>query len=189
MLKGNKSDLRSYFLEQRNLLSPEAHKSLNQDILHQFIAAFPEPKGTFSVYLPMPSKKEIDTLPFIDYLLQKNCRVACPIADWNTKTIHHNAYSKHAEIVHRKGIPEIINGEDVLAEDIDTVIVPGLCIDSKGFRLGYGGGFYDRFLVTRSFQTIFLSAFSEISSILDVESFDVPIQTAIFPDKVHYYTV
>ena len=71
--------------------------------------------------------------------------------------------------------------ESVSAEILNLVIVPALLIDKRGFRLGYGGGYYDRFLkmYAKNFKTI--TALPNVLHVenLPIEAFDIPVDVVI----------
>lgn len=64
----------------------------------------------------------------------------------------------------------------VSKEQIDLLIVPGLLFDRRGYRIGFGGGYYDRFLKDYPNQTISLASERQIINHLPVEPFDLPVQ-------------
>jgi 5-formyltetrahydrofolate cyclo-ligase len=86
-------------------------------------------------------------------------------------------------------IAEPVNGIDISAEDIDAVFVPLLCFDSKGYRVGYGKGFYDRFLSNCREDVIRIgfSYFEAVDSIEDINEFDVPLNICITPNKLYEF--
>ncbi|PKR78997.1 5-formyltetrahydrofolate cyclo-ligase [Halalkalibacillus sediminis] len=68
--------------------------------------------------------------------------------------------------------------------DIDLIIVPGLLFDKEGFRIGYGGGYYDRYLEDYNGQTISIAMDEQIVPHLPYDSFDQPVQTIITDKKI-----
>jgi 5-formyltetrahydrofolate cyclo-ligase len=84
------------------------------------------------------------------------------------------------------GIPEPVQGELIPDEQIDLVFVPLLAFDKKGNRVGYGKGFYDRFLAQcrPNTQKMGLSFFCPIDEISDVDPWDVKLDSCICPDKI-----
>ena len=67
----------------------------------------------------------------------------------------------------------------ISASNLDLVIVPALMADRRGYRLGYGGGFYDRFLSENKISTIVPIAKSLLVNELPIEDFDVPLDCII----------
>jgi 5-formyltetrahydrofolate cyclo-ligase len=84
------------------------------------------------------------------------------------------------------GIMEPVNGIVIPYNDIDMVICPLLTFDKKGYRVGYGKGFYDRFLVQCRADVVKfgLSYFEPIDIIEDIDSHDVKLNYAISPSKL-----
>jgi 5-formyltetrahydrofolate cyclo-ligase len=83
------------------------------------------------------------------------------------------------------GIKEPVDGKEINAELIDLVIVPLLVFDKFGHRVGYGKGFYDRFLskCRRDTIKIGLSLFPQVDEIDDVNRYDVKLDYGIVPGK------
>lgn len=74
--------------------------------------------------------------------------------------------------------------DGVSKESIDLVIVPGLAYSLNGFRIGFGGGYYDRFLLDYSGKTASLVLEEQKIEDWDVEPFDIPVQLLITQDQV-----
>jgi 5-formyltetrahydrofolate cyclo-ligase len=70
-------------------------------------------------------------------------------------------------------------------EAIDTAIVPLLCFDERGYRVGYGKGYYDRFLAKcrPNCLKIGLSFFEPVENIDDINEYDIPLDLCIAPDR------
>ena len=74
------------------------------------------------------------------------------------------------------GIPEICNSEAEIAEHIDLMICPGIAFDSKKNRVGYGGGYYDRYLISASYKHLGMLGFGmQKTESISVDSFDIPM--------------
>ena len=74
-------------------------------------------------------------------------------------------------------------------KDIDVVLLPLLAFDEKGNRVGYGGGFYDRFIaqLPEKTQLIGLSLFEPVEEIKDLNTFDKRMQVCITPEEIYYF--
>ena len=100
--------------------------------------------------------------------------------------IHSFEFEKNAEIVFGQfDIPE--PKQRIKVEKIpDLVIVPLLGIDEKGYRVGYGGGFYDKYLSTlpSNVLKVGLSFWDCIDRIDDIDEFDIPLDLVITPSKI-----
>ena len=79
------------------------------------------------------------------------------------------------------GIEEPIDPIWVNEEEIDLVIVPGLAYSKKGERLGFGGGYYDRFLSQGEYDRVSLAYMEQVyeTALWDVEKFDIPVEWLI----------
>jgi 5-formyltetrahydrofolate cyclo-ligase len=85
------------------------------------------------------------------------------------------------------GIPEPVGGSVVKSTDFDIVLLPLLAFDLKGNRVGYGKGFYDRYLLNcrPDCLKIGISLSDPVDLIEDVESHDIPLDIAICPAKMY----
>ncbi|HTG57240.1 MAG TPA: 5-formyltetrahydrofolate cyclo-ligase, partial [Niabella sp.] len=85
--------------------------------------------------------------------------------------------------------PEAEGASIILPEAIDLVILPLLCFDKLGYRVGYGKGFYDKFLEQVSDEVIKvgLSYYEPIDKIQDLNEFDVPLDYCITPERMYEF--
>ena len=172
-----KSLLRKKMLSQRMLLSPlevtEKSKLLTENFYSEKVAQDIKTCMAF-----MPFRNEVDTTYIINKLLDKNVQVALPRVDKATNTIRAfsvtNLKSDLEDGVWGIKEPRSIMPE-ILPADIDLILVPGVAFDKKGFRLGYGGGFYDRFLQETKALTIGVCYDFQIINSVPVERWDVPL--------------
>ncbi len=189
----NKQYLRAQFLARRNALSPAETEALNRGLLIQAqTIRWPE-QGIVHTFLPILSKKEPDTFRIIDWLLQAypTIRIAVPrVADAQRGILVHHLYGGQDTLEKNKwGIPEPTGGMRVHPSDIDTILVPLLAEDLVGHRVGYGAGFYDRFLAScpPDALKIGLSLFEPVARIADVQPTDVPLDGCITPSQVYWF--
>ncbi len=143
-IKRRKRMLRREVRARRDALLPEERERLGQAVARNLLAL--PPVADASTVMAFSSfGSEVDTGPIIEQLARDGRRVVLPRVE--DRTI--------VPVTYRSGDPvkpssfgalEPAGGERVLPEDIDVVVVPGLAFDRSGHRVGYGGGFYDRFL-------------------------------------------
>jgi 5-formyltetrahydrofolate cyclo-ligase len=88
------------------------------------------------------------------------------------------------------GIHEARGGTIIPSNSIDLIIVPLLTFDKQGHRVGYGKGYYDRFLKTCRTDSlkIGLSFFPPEEKITDIDSNDFPVDQVITPERVYAFT-
>jgi len=140
-----KETLRDTARQRRSLLSPEMIREKSRVIGHRLLEMIGE-DGPVLVYVSKP--QEVSTREVIDTLAGIKTKVVVPIIQKDTRTLRLSYLTDPACLVESTfHVPEPI-GNEVPAEprDIRTVIVPLLAFDRGGHRLGYGAGYYDRFL-------------------------------------------
>ena len=185
-----KNELRKIYLQERLSLSKEDFMQKNLQIQHQLLPVLMDLKPKLvHVFLPQRNKNEIDTFAMIAQLCKDlpSATVVSPYIIPGTKQLQH--YKLNDALIENKwGIPEPdpLRSEQIAAQDLDVVLLPLLAFDKMGYRVGYGGGFYDRFLAEckPDIIKIGLSIFDPISKIEDINAFDIPMDLCITPTQV-----
>ena len=87
------------------------------------------------------------------------------------------------------GIPEPQNGVWVAPNFISVMFVPLLAFDKRGYRVGFGKGYYDRFIArcTPNVVTVGLSYFDAVDEITNIMPFDIPLRYCLTPQKVYAF--
>lgn len=170
-------------------LSPDEYASFNEGLLNQFKSVDLNDINYISLFLPMLERREPNTFSFAEWLeeVHPQIRLAFPKSDFVANTMVHYLEDTDLEIdTNAYGIPEPIKGNTISNRDIDMVIVPLLAFDEKGYRAGYGKGFYDRFMADCKPGTRFigLSFFEPVELIEDINQYDIPLHQCITPEKV-----
>ena len=104
--------------------------------------------------------------------------------------MQHFQYSDEMELVKNSfGIAEPAGGETFSPDEIDLVLVPLLAFDERGYRVGYGKGYYDRFLseCREDVIKIGLSFFEPEEQIDDINQFDIPLNYCVTPQEVYEF--
>lgn len=143
-------------------------------------------------YLPVHSNKEVDTFPVIDFMefCNPGLQVVIPKTDLHTNTMTNYLYNDDTVLKKNKyGIMEPEEGEVIDAKVIDMVLVPLLAFDGKGSRVGYGKGYYDRFLsqCREDVIKIGLSFFDAADHIDDTDEFDIPLTYCVTPYRIYEF--
>lgn len=145
------------------------------------------------VFLPLLAKNEPDTWPIIRQLWAESQppRLAAPVVQPDGIALKHYELTPATPLaVNRWAIPEPVPNPaaEVLPAQLDAVLVPLLACDQRGHRVGYGGGFYDRFLAQCRPDAVFigLSILEEepVAEIGDVLPTDVPLHACLTPGEV-----
>ena len=185
-----KNELRAIYKAKRSALSLKEMDKLNDLILIHF-QKIPLPFiACVHTYLASLRLAEPDTAHIIRYLQFKNpdVLVAVPRVDLSLNTMQHIHMSDNVELIKNSyGIEEPSAGNNIEPEDIDLVMVPLLAFDKAGFRVGYGKGFYDRFLkeCKPGVVKIGLSFFDAEDSISDINELDVPLDYCVTPHQLY----
>lgn len=147
---------------------------------------------TIHLFLPIQDKREVNTWLIVKWLQSEHAhiRLVVPRFMGSFTELSHIELLPGSEILLNKwGIPEPVSGDLIAPSEIDLCLVPLLGIDARGHRLGYGGGFYDRFLAAcrHDITTIGLSLFEPLDEQIETDQFDIPLKACIFPGHINYY--
>lgn len=165
----------------------------NQQIYHFFFSYFDLSfVQVIHLYLPMEKNKEPDTWPILERIRREFPHIKISIPRVNVLTAElENFYFEGLLQIDKNvwGIPEPKQGIPTAPTDIDLVIVPLLVFDERGNRVGYGKGFYDRFLklCKAGCKKIGLSFFDPIEQLSDINEFDVKLDACVTPSNVIYF--
>ena len=184
-----KNELRLNFLQLRQNLPDTTYQTASKAIAERVFHLPVSRKTRFHVFLPIRSKKEIDTAYLQAELGKRGKEIVVPRVVGEGKLKHYLATPETRFATSRWGIPEPIGAEEVSPESLDVVFVPLLAFDAGGHRVGYGGGYYDRFLQHCREDTlrIGLSFFGPVPAIEDVHEGDLPLHYAVTPETVYTF--
>ena len=187
----NKAELRKHYLEKRTALSPRDLELVSEKITLQLFSNFQFENKKVSIFLPIERTKEINTYRIWEKALSFGAQIAIPKVNKTSNEIKQILFESVDQLeISKWGIPEPKKGRVVAAEHFDIILIPLLAIDSKGNRVGYGKGFYDRFLTKCSPRCKFigLSHFDELEeSINDVSEFDIKLDACVTPNNVYRF--
>ena len=187
-----KKEARKKFRAERMALTAAQRTKLDDLLLIQF-QQFPMPAlyNLLSFY-PIEEKGEINTFLFTDFLQFRNpgLQVCYPKTNVFQNTMQAIVTTENTNFdANEYGIPEPVSGPLVEAYDLDAVFVPMLAFDKRGYRVGYGKGFYDRFLkdCDAGCLKIGLCYFDALDVIEDASDFDVPLNYCITPQTIYVF--
>lgn len=133
-----------------------------------------------TIYGYLPYNQEVRTVPILEQALRDGKKVAVPKVYGDTMRF---LYVTDLEAVSKGycGIPEPIDDEPVAQDKTALVLMPGLAFDSQGHRMGYGGGFYDKFLAEEpDHPTVALCYDFQMLPQLETESHDIPVDRVLW---------
>ena len=184
-----KSELRKQALAQRKGLTEQQAAVLSEALLATFKKLDFSDINSVHIFLPILRHNEPNTFLFIDWLHANHpkIKIVVPKADFETHTMNHYVFNSLVDLKNNDyGIPEPQNAL-AFAGVPDLVLVPLLAFDQKGYRVGYGKGFYDRFFQNINTQKIGLSFFEPVAQINDVHLNDIRLDKCITPNKIYSF--
>ena len=187
-----KKGLRKEYLSKRMLLDEaEQQKRIKEIGIH--FKKICLSKAAFAMsYMAMAAKKEISPVLIEKAVVHQypECRLCYPkigLADGRMEAIEHAVGMDMS--INIWGIKEPESNRVVDPQQIDVIIVPLLIFDKRGYRVGYGKGFYDRFIARcrPDVITIGLSFFEPVEKIEDLNEFDIPLGFCITPERLYSF--
>ncbi len=184
-----KKGLRLKYKKLRENLSEYSIEEMSLQIANQALKLPIWSKTYYHVFLPISAKKEVNTEYVMHILQGKDKSIVVSKVDFNSDEMQHFLLQENTVLKTSKyGIPEPISGIEIAPEILDVVFVPLLAYDQKGNRIGYGKGFYDRFLAKCNPNTVFVGlSFFEPEPSTPFEAKDVPLNFCITPKKILYF--
>ncbi|MEO5649590.1 MAG: 5-formyltetrahydrofolate cyclo-ligase [Ginsengibacter sp.] len=181
-----KNELRIIYKEKRRELSIHDIDRFNDLILINFQKIALPFISCVHTYLASLNLGEADTASIVRYLQFKNpeMKIAVPKVDFSKHRMYHYQLDHNIELTPNSyGIDEPAEGNIISPDKIDLVLIPLLAFDKNGFRVGYGQGYYDRFLAEcgDNVVKIGLSFFDPVDEIDDINTFDVALNYCVTP--------
>lgn len=185
-----KTELRKKYKQLRNNLSNNDIENLSIEIANQLLELPIWDKTYYHIFLPIEEQNEIDTSYVLSILQGKDKEIILPKSNFKDTSLNHYLLTDTTRIKKNEyNIPEPVDGIEVPISKIDVVFIPLLVFDKNGNRIGYGRGFYDRFLAKCNPKTIKigLSFFDEDQQIINVSENDIKLSYCITPKKKYCY--
>lgn len=186
----SKKELRLHYKNLRKELSPNDIEEKSLAVANNLIQLPIWDKTYYHVFLPITEQNEVDTEFILHLLSGKDKEIVISKSDFETREMTHFLLTDNTKIKKNEyNIPEPVNGLSVPSQTIEVVFVPLLAFDVLGNRIGYGKGFYDKFLANCNPETIKigLSFFEAVSQIDDVFESDVKLDYCVTPEKVYNF--
>lgn len=185
-----KSEIRKKYKELRLDLSEEKIEDLSMKIANRSLDLPVWDHKFYHIFLSIAENKEVDTEFLLHILQGKDKEVIIPRAEPKTGNLINYLLTDNTVIKKsRWNIPEPQEGIEIATDKIDVVFIPLLAFDIQGHRVGYGKGFYDKFLAKCRPEVlkIGLSFFEPVEQIKEIFSGDVPLDFCITPDKIYEF--
>ena len=174
----DKANLRKKISKNRDLLATESSISFSEAICTKAIQVIQE-KGAKAIHIFIPIKSELNTKAIIDYCFSNGITVVCPkIID--KKTMKNIPISSYSDLEDGPFSTKQPKGQNEFQDNYDIIFVPALAFDINKNRLGYGAGYYDRFLINQpSALSIGLAFDLQIARHIPTDKFDIPVKKII----------
>lgn len=176
--------LRQEYRRRRDALAERAARSA---AICAHVVALPVYQQARVLHCYLPTRSEVDTRPLISDALANGQRVVVPVVQRGLPDLAHSWLLAHSETDLEQGVfgtwqPRLLHS--ALPGEWDVTIVPLLAFDRRGYRLGYGKGYYDRLLLVAPTPTIGVAFATQAVADLPHEPHDVPLDWIVTEDEV-----
>lgn len=189
MIKDEKKRLREEMISIRNNMKPSEVYTLSSKIISTLVD-MPEYKCSRNIMLYLSFKNEVDTFKLISYSQKYGKNVIVPFTIKERKeiipTILKDVDSELTESYYGYLEPKKEYLRPIDKSQIDLIIVPGVVFDKHCYRIGFGGGYYDRFLsdIYTKVTTIGIAYDFQIKDKIPTEEFDIPLDYVITEKRI-----
>ncbi|MEX0722787.1 MAG: 5-formyltetrahydrofolate cyclo-ligase [Gracilimonas sp.] len=183
-----KQDLRDQVLSKREAYSLEEWQRKSDQILRLFLG-LDEYKNAEVVhsYVSINERREVCTDQLIEELFQDDKKAVVPIVNFTDETLSHSVIHSLEDLERNQwGVREPKEPEFIGVSELDIIIVPMAAADRSGNRLGYGKGFYDRFLQKANALKVGFVFDEFLFDEIPVEEFDVKLDVIITEEDLNF---
>ncbi|QDI89822.1 5-formyltetrahydrofolate cyclo-ligase [Salicibibacter halophilus] len=173
----NKKEIRVYVREQFSMLASEEREKRGREI-HGELFGQSFWKQARIVAVTVDTYQEIPTRPIIEKAWREGKTIVVPKVDRERHQLDFYTLTSFLHLENgNHGLQEPMPSkcEQIAKENIDFVIVPGLAFNRAGYRIGFGGGYYDRFLENYQGKTAALAFSFQLFPSLPIETHDLPV--------------
>ncbi|WP_353776973.1 5-formyltetrahydrofolate cyclo-ligase [Winogradskyella sp. 3972H.M.0a.05] len=185
-----KSELRKKYKALRKEFSSEDIEDLSIAISNRLLELPIWSYNYYHIYLPIVEHKEVNTEYILNILNGKDKHIVVSKSNFETLSMSHYLLTDNTILTTNEyNIPEPVDGIPIDSQQLQVVFVPLLAFDNSGNRVGYGKGFYDRFLQQCKPETlkIGLSFFEADTEIEGVEKSDIRLDYCITPLRLYTF--
>lgn len=188
MITADKTFLRSHYKKKRLSLTKQEVDHLSQRVCKQLDKLNIWKLNHYHIFISISKYNELDTSSIINKLKSKQKIIIVPKIS-NNELVHVAINDETEFSLNEYGIKEPNDGNHFIIENLDIILIPLLAFDIEGNRVGYGKGYYDRFLKLTNNSTlkIGLSFFDPITKIHDIDDNDVKLDYCVTPKQIHKF--
>jgi len=185
-----KSELRKKYKALREELSQTQIEDYSLAIANQLLKLNVWDKSFYHIFLTIEEQHEVNTDYILNILSGKDKNIIISKSNFTDYSMTHYLLTDNTKIKkNHYNIPEPVDGITIVVEQIEVVFIPLLAFDSNGNRVGYGKGFYDRFLADCKPQTtkIGLSFFEVENEIFEASEDDIKLDFCVTPSNIYTF--
>ncbi len=181
-----KKVVRNQVLDLMNTMDRDEHKSESYAIVNRLLQSA-EFRNAQTIGLTLSRFPEVDTRPLIEAAWQAGKRVAVPKCIIETRDMDFRLITSYTnlEMVYMNLLEPIVAETVAIEKDaIDLQVVPGVVYSNEGYRIGFGGGYYDRYLADYKGDRLSLAFDCQTNGAVPVENHDIPVHTIYTATKI-----
>ncbi|NRR92062.1 5-formyltetrahydrofolate cyclo-ligase [Winogradskyella undariae] len=185
-----KSELRKKYKQLRKELTENQVENFSIEIANQLLKLDIWSKTFFHLFLTIEEQKEINTDYILNILSGKDKNIIISKSNFEDYSMTHYLLMDNTRIKKNKyNIPEPVDGIEIPSSQLEVVFIPLLAFDKTGQRIGYGKGFYDRFLANCKPETlkIGLSFFDVEDETFEASENDIKLDYCVTPNRVFQF--
>ncbi|WP_046178802.1 5-formyltetrahydrofolate cyclo-ligase [Domibacillus tundrae] len=182
----DKKEMRKMIKQRLAAMDRPVYEQKSFDIAAKMYA-LAEWKHAKTIAITVSADFEVDTWQLIRFAWLTGKIVCVPKCSPDTKSMQFYQLEKFSDLEKVYADlyePNPEKATPIFSNQLDLVVVPGLLFDQKGFRIGFGGGYYDRFLSSYEGQTISLAFSIQLLETLPVEKYDLPVQKIVTDEEI-----
>jgi 5-formyltetrahydrofolate cyclo-ligase len=183
LIKDQKKLVRTSILEKRNSLSPKEINEAEKQIINNLMK-LDQFNQSQNVFCYLSFRSEVPTQNIIHYCQQFDKNVYIPICVKETKEMIISQYDSEVKLITSNYGVQEPSKETIRIADrniLDLAIMPGAVFDSKGYRVGYGAGYYDKFFshTPKQIYKIALAYSFQIIEEVPKDDYDIPVDCIV----------
>lgn len=181
----NKNLIRKKVLAERSKIAKDERLSMGNKIIKSFKSTDLY-KNSEMIMIYISFGTEIHNHDFIKDALAEGKKIVVPVTFHNPRMMKPSQIFSFDEL--EPGYYNILSPKEeyiryVDKSQIDLIIVPGAVFDKEGYRIGYGGGYYDRFLADLRAPKVSFAFEMQLTDEVPKEDFDIPVEYIITEDR------
>lgn len=184
----DKSNQRKNMINQLNDMNPDDYRKKSDEIIEHLLNDLEFQRANV-IGLTISAFPEVDTHRLIEECWKAGKKTVVPKCDSLSRAMTFREIKDFSQLetVYMKLLEPIIEvTEKVDPEQIDLLLVPGVVFSQDGYRVGFGGGYYDRYLTRFKGPTISIAFANQLVESVSVETHDLPVQRICTENGCHH---